>query len=51
MERKIDIMAIKYIYPSNMHPNHSLHSHIDRYPIEQIIGYGTQIQKADVSQI
>jgi hypothetical protein len=51
IERKIEVIAIKYICPSDMHPNHALHNHIDRYPIEQIIGYGTQIQKADVSQI
>jgi hypothetical protein len=51
IEHKIEVTAIKYISQSDMDPNHAFHNHIDRYPIEQIIGYGTQIQKADVSQI
>jgi hypothetical protein len=47
-DQKIEVVAIRYVCPSEKHPNHALHDHIDRYPIEQIIGYGTQFLKRDV---
>jgi hypothetical protein len=47
-DQKIEVVAIRYVCPSEKHPNHALHDHIDRYPIEQIIGYGTQFFKRDV---
>ncbi len=45
LERKIEVIAIKYVCPSINHPNHALNDRIDRYPIDQIIGYGTHIIK------
>jgi hypothetical protein len=48
---KIEVVAIRYICPSEKHPNYALHDHIDRYPIEQIIGYGTRIYKQDVIKL
>jgi hypothetical protein len=45
LERKIEVIAIKYVCPSINHPKHALNDRIDRYPIDQIIGYGTHIIK------
>jgi hypothetical protein len=51
VDAKVEVVAIRYICPSDKHPNHVLHDHIDRYPIEQIIGYGTHFLKADVNKL
>jgi hypothetical protein len=48
LDRKIEVLAIKYVCPSINHPNHALNDRIDRYPIDQRIGYGTHIIKKDV---
>jgi hypothetical protein len=48
LERKIEVIAIKYVCPSINHPKHALNDRIDRYPIDQRIGYGTHIIKKDV---
>ena len=46
---KVEVIPIKYICPSNKHPNHSFDAQIDRWPINEIVGFGNYITRNDVS--
>ena len=48
-EDKVEVIPIKYICPSNKHPNHSFDEQIDRWPINEIVGFGNYITRNDVS--
>ena len=48
-EEMVEVCAITYECPSNKPPNYFLHGHIDKYPIEDICGFGQDVRKSDVS--
>jgi hypothetical protein len=49
-EELVDAVAIKYKVTSHKHPNYHLDGCIDRCPIEDIEGFGTDIFITDVSK-
>ena len=48
-EELIQVVSIEYVVNSSKHPNYHLNGFIDRYPIEEIEGYGVDFQREDVS--
>jgi hypothetical protein len=47
-EELIQVVSIEYVVNSSKHPNFHLNGFIDRYPIEEIEGYGVDFQREDV---
>ena len=49
-EELVEAIAIEYKVSSNIHPNYHLNGCIDRFPIDDIEGCGTDITREDVSK-
>ena len=48
-EELVEVVSIEYVVNSSKHPNYHLNGYIDRYPIDDIEGFGQDFQREDVS--
>ena len=48
-EELVQVVSIEYVVNSSKHPNYHLNGFIDRYPIDDIEGFGQDFQREDVS--